>query len=76
MSEHKEPWTIDINKFNFLKVQGCDGSWILVGIGTDAKYRRIVACVNACKGFSTEKLEEVLAEKRLILITTTEDVTP
>ncbi len=38
---------------------------------TDA--RRIVACVNACAGIDTEKLERVPGGKRFLIITTDED---
>lgn len=57
MSEHtSEPWKFSETRVYFPGIQG----------GFDLRYcpaprdnaRRIVACVNACKGYSTEDLEE------------------
>ncbi len=60
MSEHtKEPWTLGP-----AAVRGGDGQVVAKTWGDDggqelANARRIVACVNACRGISTEALESI-----------------
>ena len=62
MSEYsKEPWHVGDMNNNADFIYGVDG-WAIANCylnkGISAKNaRRIVACVNACKGISTEKLE-------------------
>ncbi len=65
MSHTKEPWEYAANS-HYHEVNGsdrrigdtcassCSGNWPL----GQANARRIVACVNACAGLSTEELEE------------------
>lgn len=48
-----EPWNIHEDEEGGLFLQGSDGS----GTHTFEAMRRIVACVNACQGISTEALE-------------------
>lgn len=62
MSEHtKEPWHTGKNHNAERFIYGEDGWAIAECVQTKDKMfanaRRIVACVNACKGISTEKLE-------------------
>jgi hypothetical protein len=82
MSEHtKEPWTA--TNFSF-KSKGWDDPFPVIqikGAGDvpiiamapeeidQANARRIVACVNACAGIDTEKLEQVAKGERLLIMT-------
>jgi histidine ammonia-lyase len=40
-----------------------NGSDEMAGILMGMRCRRIVACVNACKGLSTEELEAIVADR-------------
>jgi hypothetical protein len=57
MSEHTpEPWTSGTDPSHFDAPEVRNSAWALY-VPTDADARRIVACVNACAGLSTEALE-------------------
>ena len=64
MSHTKEPWSID--EYGRVKADGCneflgvqvDGFSLNGGEESKANARRIVACVNACAGLSTDDLEK------------------
>lgn len=58
------PWSVDsdgsIEHNNVANIiNGADGTMIVYGQINDADARRIVACVNACEGLDTDKLERV-----------------
>lgn len=56
MMEHtKEPWSMDAVSGNII---GNNGELICESV-TPKDARRIVACVNACAGLSTELLENI-----------------
>jgi len=73
MSKHtKEPWirSYHANGVNFIYSEGRDVHIATCHGGGDetANAKRIVACVNACKGIDTENLEMIgrmFAEKKL-----------
>jgi hypothetical protein len=68
MSEHtKEPWSYELDTGSDLRIYSETNPGIVDGCGCcgspncdDADARRIVACINACAGFDTELLENIL----------------
>jgi len=68
MSEHtKEPWSYELDTGSYLRIYSETNPGIVDGCGCcgspncdDADARRIVACINACAGFDTELLENIL----------------
>ena len=64
MSHTPEPWSYDLSDGCDLRIYSETNSNIVYGCGCcgspnceDADARRIVACINACAGISTEQLE-------------------
>lgn len=71
MSEHtKEPWKASKK---FALVLSADEEFVASCICLEpedwANAHRIVACVNACCGIPTDRLEDVATGKRVIMIT-------
>jgi hypothetical protein len=71
MSEHtKEPWKVTKNR-NYTGIYAeAGGPMVLasmndIHIACKPNAERIVACVNACAGISTEELEEVIFKQRV-----------
>ena len=67
MKHTKEPWKVDtLIGCDHVDIRDADGRRIAVVAGTyptatkteDANARRIVACVNACKGLTNEQLAD------------------
>jgi hypothetical protein len=56
-----EPWTSGTDPSHFDAPEVRNSAWAMY-VPTDADARRIVACVNACAGLSTEALEAGVLE--------------
>lgn len=79
MTHHKEPWFVEVRRPRSSHSVGAAEIWSPVPepVATMAYYRdqrhqanarRIVACVNACQGLTTERLENIVKEGESILI--------
>lgn len=68
MSNHAiEPWKVKDRGPEFIP-DILDATGALVAVAADEDARRIVACVNACQGFTTERLETIVNEGESLLI--------
>lgn len=67
MNKHtEEPWLVSMESGGVrVMAEDCDGRYTLADMYSDRQYdnaRRIVACVNACQGIPTKRLEAGAAD--------------